>query len=167
MIIHDGHPYPPSSPDEFELLPGAVETCAALRAAGFLVIVVTNQPDVARGTQRREVVEQIHQLLLTQAPVDEIRVCYHDDDAGCECRKPRPGLLVDAAQTWGIDLASSYMIGDRWKDVEAGHRAGCTTVFIDYEYDEPQPPAPDHRARSLQEAGEWIMAREVGEINPY
>lgn len=160
-IVRNGRPYPPARPDEFELVPGAAETCAALHAAGFLVIVVTNQPDVARGTQKREVVDEINRLLEAQAEVDEIRVCFHDEGDGCECRKPRAGLLLQAAQAWNIALESSYMIGDRRKDIEAGRRAGCTTIFIDYGYAETQPAAPDYRAGSLKEAGEWIITREA------
>ena len=124
------------------------EALEALREAGFRLIVVTNQPDVARGTQKREVVEAIHSELMEALPLDEIRVCFHDDADQCHCRKPAAGLLFDAS----VDLAMSFMVGDRWKDIEAGKLAGCRTVFIDYGYGEKQPDDFDRRVSSLLEA---------------
>jgi len=156
-IVRERKPYPPSGPAELRILPGVADACAGLKAAGFIVIVVTNQPDVARGTARREVVEAVNAKLSREVPVDDIRVCYHDEPDGCECRKPRPGLLLEAARDWRIDLGESFMVGDRWKDIEAGRRAGCRTVLIDYGYAEAQPHAPDYRARSLVEAAQWIL----------
>lgn len=168
-VVRKGRPHPPSGSDQVQLLPGVVEACAALREAGFLVIGVTNQPDVARGTQRREVVEAINALLQSRIPLDDIRVCYHDDGDGCGCRKPEPGLLLEAARDWKIDLAQSFMVGDRWRDTEAGRRAHCKTVLIDYGYGEPQHSIPDCRVRSFAEAAEWIMSRVDrvgGDTNP-
>ena len=159
-IVREGLPYPPANLDEFQLVPGASEACAALKAAGFLLVVVTNQPDVARGSQKRETVESLNNALASQVAVDDVRVCYHDAPDACQCRKPRPGLLLDAARDWHIDLAASYMIGDRWKDIEAGAQAGCTTVFIDWGYSEKQPAAPDVRVSSLAEGVHWLLARE-------
>lgn len=159
-IMRDGKPYPPSEPSEVEVLPGVISACTALRAAGFLVIVVTNQPDVARGTQRPEVVEAIHRVLRAQVPVDDIRVCYDDDADGCTCRKPQPGLLLKAAQEWHIDLAKSFMVGDRWKDIEAGRLAGCTTILIEYGYAESQRSVPDCRVHQLAEAVAWIINQD-------
>ena len=156
-LVREGKPYPPAGPAELEILSGVAEACAALRQAGFLLIAVTNQPDVARGTQRREVVEAINQVLHTHLPLDDIRVCYHDDGDHCPCRKPEPGLLLKAARDWDIDLSASFMVGDRWKDIEAGRRAGCKTIFVDYGYAEREPDSPDHRASSLMEAVDWIL----------
>lgn len=155
--VREGMPRPPASLAELELLPGVAEACAMLHEAGFLLIVVTNQPDVARGTQRREVVEAINHALRDQLPLDDIRVCYHDDADHCPCRKPEPGLLLQAAHDWSIDLSVSFMIGDRWKDIEAGRRAGCKTIFVDYGYAERKPDRPDHRVSSLIEAVDWIL----------
>lgn len=159
-IVRDGKPYPPSGPGDFEVLPGVVEACKALRGAGFLLVVVTNQPDVARGTQRQEVVEAIHDILRAQVPVDDIRVCYDDDGDGCTCRKPQPGLLLKAAEEWQIDLVESFMVGDRWKDIEAGRRAGCATVLIDCAYAEALRSVPDYQAGSLAEAAAWILGQK-------
>ena len=127
--VRDGRPYPPEHIAELEILPGVPGALARLRAAGFRLIVVTNQPDVARGTQRREVIDAMHAHLMAVLPLDEIRVCPHDDADQCVCRKPRPGLLEDAAGEAGLCLADSVMVGDRWRDVEAGRLAGCRTVF--------------------------------------
>ena len=156
-IVRDGKPYPPASLAELEILPGVAEACAMLHEAGFLLIVITNQPDVTRGTQRREVVEAMNQALHNQLPLDDIRVCYHDDADRCLCRKPQPGLLLQAGQAWNIDLSASFMVGDRWKDIEAGRRAGCKTIFVDYGYEERQPDCPDHRVSSLIEAVAFIL----------
>jgi D-glycero-D-manno-heptose 1,7-bisphosphate phosphatase len=155
-IVRDGRPYPPACLGEFELLPGVPEALARLKAEGFALIVVTNQPDVARGTQRRDVVEAMNAEIQQALPLDEIRVCY-EDDPNCPDRKPNPGMLVKAAERHRLDLATSFMVGDRWRDIEAGQRAGCRTVFIDYAYDEPRPSSPDFIAPSLAEATEWIL----------
>jgi len=164
-VVRDGKPYPPAHLGEMELLPGVAEALRDLKASGFLLIVVTNQPDVARGTTPRSVVEQINGYLADTLPIDEFRTCYHDSPDGCNCRKPLPGALLDAASLNDIDLASSYMVGDRWRDIEAGQRAGCKTVFIDYGYDEKQPEHVDFRVGSLSEAAQ-IICRGVGEGRP-
>ena len=158
-IVVQGRPHPPATLAEFEVLPGVVEACAELRRAGFLLIVVTNQPDVARGIQRREVVEAMNDALLADVPLDDIRVCYHDDQDQCVCRKPLPGLLVQAAREWQIDLSASYMVGDRWKDIETGRKAGCRTILIECNYREPMLSVPDHQVRSLAEAAHWILSQ--------
>jgi D-glycero-D-manno-heptose 1,7-bisphosphate phosphatase len=159
--VVDGKPLSIHSPEELELEAGAEEACAALRDACFALVVVTNQPEIARGTQTLEGVGRINERLLELLPLDEIVVCPHDDGDGCMCRKPRPGMLVKAAERHGIDLAASFLVGDRWRDVEAGRRAGVTTVFLDREYSEtvPVPVEPDVTVRNLSEATAWILAR--------
>jgi D-glycero-D-manno-heptose 1,7-bisphosphate phosphatase len=119
---------------------------------------------VARGTQRREEVERMHAALRAALPLDEILACWHDDADACECRKPKPGLLLDAMRRRGARAADCFMIGDRWRDVEAGRRAGCRTIFIDHGYRErrPDPPA-DKTAASLPEASEWIVEQTRSE----
>jgi D-glycero-D-manno-heptose 1,7-bisphosphate phosphatase len=157
-IVRDGKPYPPRHSDELEILPGVPEALARLRSAGFHLVVVTNQPDVARGTQRREVIDAMHALLAAALPIDEFRVCDHDDSDGCVCRKPKPGMLEAAAREADLNLSDSFMVGDRWRDVEAGRRAGCRTVFIDRQYAEARPDRPDVTVGSLPEAVDWILA---------
>jgi D-glycero-D-manno-heptose 1,7-bisphosphate phosphatase len=119
--------------------------------------VVTNQPEVARGRLTRHSVEEINDLLRSLIPLDDIRICYHDDADGCDCRKPKPGMLLSAARDWDIDPGRSFLVGDRWRDIEAGRRAGCRTIFINHGYAESQPPDTDFETRSLLLAVEWIL----------
>ena len=156
-VIRERKPYPPSSIHELEILPGVPEALEKLRESGFLLICVTNQPDVARGTQKREAVEAIHKFLRKSLCLDEILVCYHDDNDRCRCRKPLPGMLLDAAERFSIVLEESFMIGDRWRDIEAGRRADCTTVLIDYHYAETERCQPHVCVSSLPEAVDWIL----------
>jgi D-glycero-D-manno-heptose 1,7-bisphosphate phosphatase len=157
-VVREGKPYPPAGLEELEILPGVREALDQLKDAGFVLVVVSNQPDVARGTTARDAVETINAKLAESLPVDDFRMCYHDSGDGCDCRKPKPGMLLVAARDQGIDLSSSFMVGDRWRDVEAGQRAGCTTLFIDYGYDERQPEACDYRVKSLPEAAKIILS---------
>jgi D-glycero-D-manno-heptose 1,7-bisphosphate phosphatase len=162
-VVREGKPYPPADLDELEILPGVPDALAALEAAGFVLIGVTNQPDVARGAQRRDVVEAMNAALLTALPLDDMLTCYHDDRDRCECRKPRPGLLIQGAAKHGVDLAASFMVGDRWRDVEAGRRAGCRTIWLDRHYREDGlTHPPDCTVPSLSEAVEWILSRPSG-----
>jgi D-glycero-D-manno-heptose 1,7-bisphosphate phosphatase len=131
----------------------------ALEAGGFRLIVVTNQPDVGAGRQTRAVVERMHERLRDELPLHDIRVCYHVDEANCDCRKPRAGLLLAAAREWDIDLGRSYMVGDRWRDIGAGRAAGCVTIFIDRGYAEGLAQPPDFVCGDLAEAAAIILAR--------
>lgn len=158
-VVRDAKPCPPACVEVLEVLPGVAGALERLKAAGYLLIVVTNQPDVARGTQSRTVVEAIHTRLASLLPIDEFRVCYHDDGDACTCRKPKPGMILDAARTHGVDLHASVMVGDRWRDIEAGERAGCATVFLDHGYAERKPQRTDAIFASLPEAAEWILSR--------
>ncbi|OQW92854.1 MAG: D,D-heptose 1,7-bisphosphate phosphatase [Thiotrichaceae bacterium IS1] len=159
-LVREGKPYPPATLAELEILPEVPATLTRLHQAGFWLIVVTNQPDVARGTQTQAMVEAFHQQLQKQLPIDEFRVCYHDDTDHCDCRKPLPGLLVKAAQALNLELAKCFMVGDRWRDIEAGQRAGCITIFIDYHYRERQPTHFEVKVNSLSEAVQWILDLE-------
>ena len=156
-MVRNRKPYPPANLAEMEILPGVGAAMAAFHAAGWMLVVVTNQPDVARGTTPRADVEAINHFLQQQLPIDEFRTCYHDGGDGCTCRKPLPGALLDSANANNIDLAASFMVGDRWRDMEAGTSAGCKTIFIDYDYDEKQPETIDFSVRSLTEAAIIIL----------
>jgi D-glycero-D-manno-heptose 1,7-bisphosphate phosphatase len=160
-VVRDGVPYPPASAAELELLDGVPAALRLLAQHGWALIVVTNQPDVARGTQTRAAVEAINQLLIAQLPLDAIYTCYHDNADGCDCRKPQPGLLRQAADAYRIDLGQSFMIGDRWSDVVAGRAAGCRTFLLDQPYSQSQRCAPDYTAASLLEAARVIMQLNV------
>jgi len=156
-IVRAGRPFPPASVAELEILPGVPAALARLRTAGLRLIVVSNQPDVARGSTTKTAVDEINDALLRALPLDAIRCCLHDSHHDCDCRKPRPGLLLQAAADFDLDLAASWMVGDRWRDVEAGRAAGCHTIFIDYAYNEAQPGQVDHRVSSLPEAVPIIL----------
>jgi D-glycero-D-manno-heptose 1,7-bisphosphate phosphatase len=161
-LVRDGKAYAPTTPAEMEIEADAPVALARLKAAGFLLVVITNQPDVARGITRREDVETMHAALRAALPLDAFFVCYHDNADGCECRKPRPGMLLEAAAAHDIDLAQSFMIGDRWRDVDAGVAAGCRTIWIDRGYDEQAPARPpDARVDSLRAAADWIVGPAI------
>ena len=159
--VHNGRPYAPKRTEDFVLLPKVGEAVQQLRAAGFVIIVATNQPDVGAGLQTRETVDSMHERLRREVLVDDIRVCFHVDKDNCGCRKPKPGLLLDAAKVHSIELSQSWMIGDRWRDVRAGQAAGCRTVFIDYDYAEPRPDRPDVIVRSLVEAVPFVISSSM------
>ena len=157
--LRDGKPHPPAGPESLVLCEGAADALQALRDAGFALVVVTNQPDVARGTTPRAMVDAINGRLREQLPVDDVLVCPHDDADDCDCRKPRPGLLVRGARRHGVDLSRSYLVGDRWRDVEAGAAAGCRTILVDRGYAERSSSvAPTARVASVVEAARWIIA---------
>ena len=164
-VIVAGRPHPPRTVEEMTVLPGVAEACARLRAAGFRLVCITNQPDIARGTASAQAVDAINEQLRTSLGLDLVAVCPHDDGDGCGCRKPKPGLILDAAAQLDLDLDRSVVVGDRWRDVEAGQRAGCSTVFIDRGYAEPRPQSADAIAASLVEAVPDIIRlsrRETG-----
>jgi D-glycero-D-manno-heptose 1,7-bisphosphate phosphatase len=156
-VVRAGLPFPPSRADDVELIPGVVEACFSLQKAGALLFCVTNQPDVARGIAQREDIEAINLSLQRTLGLDDVAVCYHDDKDGCACRKPKPGMLINLAARYEINLERSVMVGDRWRDVEAGIRAGCRTVFIDYGYNEERPTKVDWIDGSLAQALPWIL----------
>jgi D-glycero-D-manno-heptose 1,7-bisphosphate phosphatase len=160
-VVRDGKPYPPASVAELHVADGASRAVRAVHDANFLAVVVTNQPDVARGTTSRDAVEAINSALAERLGVDATYTCMHDDDDGCDCRKPRPGLAMQAAQELGIELSASYLIGDRTKDIGAGRAAGCTTVFIDRGYAETTgETGADFTVSTLDEAIARIAERE-------
>ncbi|HKZ06986.1 MAG TPA: HAD family hydrolase [Methylomirabilota bacterium] len=143
--------------EEFRLCPDAAPQVERLRAAGLLPIVFTNQPEVARGTLTPATLESMHQRLRGSVAVADIFVCPHDDAADCACRKPRPGMLHAAAARWGLDLAACHVIGDRWRDIEAGRRAGCRTVLLERSYSGCD--SADQTVASLAEAVDRVLAR--------
>jgi len=156
-VVRDGKPYPPDSAGEVRLVADAAAALGRLHDLGLPLIVVTNQPDVARGKQTAEAVEAIHRRLREDLPVDDFLSCFHDDADRCGCRKPLPGLILEGAARHGADPARSFMVGDRWRDVDAGAAAGCRTIWIDRGYRERGPSRPaDATVGSLSEAAEWI-----------
>jgi D-glycero-D-manno-heptose 1,7-bisphosphate phosphatase len=164
QVIRDGKPYPPNTVAEFELFEGVPEACAQLAAAGYVLVVATNQPDVGRGAQSQAVVEAMHAKLQKLVPdIARVEVCYapgqglaHPENRR---RKPEPGMLLDAARELGLDLARSWMIGDRWRDMDCGKRAGVRTVFIDFGYAEELQAPPEFSVSSFTEAVRIILAQ--------
>jgi D-glycero-D-manno-heptose 1,7-bisphosphate phosphatase len=159
-LIKNGKPYPPFDLDNLEILDGVKDSIFALQKANWLVIVVTNQPDVARNIISKENVEKINKHLKSTLQFNEIYTCYHDNEDFCDCRKPKPGMLVEASKKNNIILKNSYMVGDRWSDIEAGNKAGCKTIFIDYDYREKKPTNFNYRVKSFNEAANIILKNE-------
>jgi D-glycero-D-manno-heptose 1,7-bisphosphate phosphatase len=157
-LVHDGKPFAPVAIEALEILPGVAEALAKLRDAGFLNIVVTNQPDISTGRQTREALQAMHAQLSHELALDSIKVCPHVDADHCACRKPKCGMIVDAARELNVDLGASYMVGDRWRDIVAGQEAGCRCFFIDYGYAEKHPPKPYVAVQSLPEAAGLILS---------
>jgi D-glycero-D-manno-heptose 1,7-bisphosphate phosphatase len=160
-VIRACRPFAPGSLAELRIMPGVPHALHALRAAGYRLVVVTNQPEVARGTTQRATLVAMHEWLKSVLPLDEVFTCEHDDADRCSCRKPLPGLITHAATHLDIECAASYMIGDRWRDIEAGRRAGCKTLFVDHGYDEPVPESFDFRVTSLWEAASLILRADA------
>lgn len=157
--FRDGRSFAPRRLEDFRLYDGAAAALAALKNAGFRLAVATNQPDVGNGFVARDVVEEMHRRLLAELPVDRIEVCYHRQADGCDCRKPKPGMLRRAAAELGIDPTTSFMVGDRGSDVAAGRALGCATIFIDLGYRDENPQSPDFIVGSIAEAAEIVLRR--------
>ena len=155
--IRNGKPYSPDSVQEMIIVPDAAEALGRLRAHGFRLIVATNQPDIARKRLTREQVDAMNAHLRSALPLDAIEVCAHDDADRCDCRKPKPGLLLNAANRDGIALDKSFMVGDRYRDIEAGHSAGCRTILIGDGYGETFKAQPNAKFATLSEAADWIL----------
>lgn len=149
-IVKNSKPFSPRKFEEFQLMPDVETLISSLKEAGFVSIVVTNQPDIARGLMETFELDKMHALIKQKLLVDDISICPHDDIDYCHCRKPKPGMLLDAAQKWNIDLNKSFLIGDTWKDMEAGKVAGCKTILIDAPYN--QGVECDRRVNDLKEA---------------
>lgn len=143
------------------LVSGVAAACQRLHELGYVLVVVTNQPDIARGTQSREEVERMHVLLRKLLPLDEIVLCPHDDVDDCPCRKPRPGMLLDAARRLGLDLSRSFCIGDRWRDIEAARRAGVEAIYVERHYGERQAVGARAVVSSLARAVPFIESRHL------
>ena len=156
VYIKDGLPQSPNSLDELKILPGVKESIIKLKKLNFICLMVTNQPDVSRKKIDKNSVIQMNNFLKNEIALDDIFVCYHDDSDNCDCRKPKPGLLLQAGKKWDVDFKKSFMIGDRWKDIQAGEKVGCKTIFLDYKYNEKKPKKPDFVSDSLLNAAHII-----------
>jgi D-glycero-D-manno-heptose 1,7-bisphosphate phosphatase len=164
-VVRNRKLYPQNTLQDLEILPDVPEALNLLKESGFLLIVVTNQPDVGRGIQKKETVEEMHLFLKEQLPLDDIYVCWQGQDGECKCRKPLPGMLLQASKKYSVDFQQSYLIGDRWKDIEAGKTAGCKTIFLDYHYNELLRSQPDFTATSTRKASEWIVSQKMQSVS--
>jgi D-glycero-D-manno-heptose 1,7-bisphosphate phosphatase len=164
-VVRDGQPHPPTSVEDFRLYDDVADGCARLKSAGFLLVVMTNQPDVGRGTQTREVIEAMHVKLQSALPsLDRVEICYHAGEhygEPCDCRKPRPGLILRAAAELKIDLCGSYVIGDRWRDIDCARAAGCRAIFIARGYKERLRETPDFTVGNFRDAVNALLADTV------
>ena len=161
MYFTDGVPRPPDGLRELVIYPDVPEALRRLKEAGYVLLVVTNQPDVARGVTTIEQVNEINATMRAQLPLDDFFVCPHDNAHKCDCRKPRPGMVLEAAARYNVELSRSFMVGDRWRDMDCGSAAGVRTVLIDRGYKEQAPvKAPDYVADGLGAAAEWILSQE-------
>ncbi len=154
-VVRNNKARAPERVEDFEIFPETGIAIRKLHAAGFLTIVVTNQPEIARCNLSWETLEVMHDRLRQVAPINDIIVCPHRDEDACHCRKPKPGMLLDATQKWRIDLHGSFLIGDQWKDIHAGQTAGCRTILIERPYSGDS--TPDHRADNLLDAVNYIL----------
>jgi D-glycero-D-manno-heptose 1,7-bisphosphate phosphatase len=170
----------PQGPAEFELLPGVTDAIRALNEMGLLLIVVSNQPGIAKGKSSPQQLQAVtvrmnDELAAAGAHVDDVYYCLHHPEArlpayrrDCDCRKPRPGLLFRAAQEYGIDIAGSFLVGDGLTDIQAGAAAGCTTVLVGRLKCDlcramvERRVQPHHIALSLAEAVEFIGGVVLG-----
>lgn len=159
VVPRDGQPGSPRSREEFVLYEDAADAVAKLQSAGYALFVITNQPDIARGHLAREALEAMTTMLRSRLPVDDVRVCPHDDADACVCRKPRPGMIEELARAWGVRLRASFVIGDSWKDIEAGRAAGCHTLLLRRPYN--AGTTADFVAGSLSEAADLILTRRI------
>ena len=159
--VRNGKPYSPDTVEEMIIVPDAAPALTRLRDHGFRLIVATNQPDIARRRLTRAQVDAMNAHLRCKLPLDAVEVCPHDDADNCDCRKPKPGLLLRAAQRDGIALSESFMVGDRFRDIEAGDSAGCRTILIGDGYGETFKAQPDAKFATLNEAADWILKQPV------
>jgi len=162
VYIKDGLPQSPNSLDELKILPGVKESIIKLKKLNFICLMVTNQPNVSRKKIDKNSVIQMNNFLKNEIALDDIFVCYHDDSDNCNCRKPKPGLLLQAGKKWDVDFKKSFMIGDRWRDIQAGEKVGCKTIFLDYKYNEKKPKKPDFVSDSLLNAA-YIIEKLIHE----
>ena len=155
VVFRDNRPGSARSLEEFVFNDGIRQATRKLKDYGFRIIVVSNQPDLARGEIKKGILDIMTQKMRWEIPIDDVFICPHDDIHQCSCRKPKPGMLFEAASRWKVDLSSSFLIGDTWKDIEAGKAAGCKVILLDAPYN--QDVQCDFRAKSLSEAVNLII----------
>lgn len=149
-VLRKGRPYSPIDWSEFSWVSGIQYVSQKLKEAGFLLFCITNQPDVGRRLQDHSMIEAFHQYILENLPLEKIYACYDCNDEN-PLRKPKPGMILELCKQYELDLEDCWVVGDRWKDVDAGNAAGCRTIFLDYGYDEALKSTPDYIISDLHE----------------
>ena len=151
-VIRYNKPYAPLNIKQVKIIPAIKNVIKFAKKNGFKVFIITNQPDVSRGLTKKEKVEEINKFINKElCDVDYIFTCYHDNQDQCECRKPKPGAFIALSQKYNIDLTKSIMVGDRAKDIEAAKNANCSSVFIDYGYNEIKPTDQTYTINAVDE----------------
>jgi D-glycero-D-manno-heptose 1,7-bisphosphate phosphatase len=158
IILKERRPYSPRELDQLEILEGVRDAVQIFQKLRFKVVVITNQPEISRGLITEDLTIEMHNKIREETGIESFYFCRHDDFHDCECRKPKAGMLLKAAEELNLDFSQSYLVGDRWKDIHAGQKVGCKCYFIDNHYDEPRPILPFHTVKSLYEAA--ILIRE-------
>ena len=159
LIMRDGKRTSPRAQSEWQIFPDVEPSLEMLRNSGFLLLVITNQPEIARGQSDPALVREFHEDLLRRGLVDAVKMCPHDDSDACACRKPRPGLILQYEKEMGVDLSKSVLIGDTWKDIEAGAAAGVQTILVRRPYS--GEARPDYEVDGLLEAAELVLSRKL------
>jgi len=156
-LVISGKPYAPTQKSEFKITNGSIDAINKIKKKGFLTIIVTNQPDLVTGKLEKHTLDFFHKKLITLMPIDDIFICAHVDRDKCSCRKPKPGLIFKAASKYNINLSKSYMIGDRWRDVDCAKEAGLRSIFIDHRYNEKLNNVPDFTIFTIRDAINCIV----------
>tara|TARA_Y100000996_G_C22342075_1_gene569100 strand:+ start:206 stop:739 length:534 start_codon:yes stop_codon:yes gene_type:complete len=149
VILKKNKPYSPRYPKQVVKNYEILKLIKLLKKKKFKKIIITNQPDIKTGKLTKHSLRTINNDIKLFFSIDDIFVCTHNKFDKCHCRKPKIGMIKLAEKKWNLDLKKSYLIGDRWKDIDAGNKAGCKTIYIDYNYDEKKPKKPIYSFKSL------------------
>lgn len=163
IILREGRPHSPRNINQLKILDGVFEAVKLLQNLGHRIVVITNQPEISRGLITEDLIIKMHNKIREETGIKNFYFCPHDDFHSCECRKPKTGMLLRAATELDLDLNQSYLVGDRWKDIQAGQKVGCKCFFIDNNYDEPRPISPFYPVESLYQAA--ILIHKGGAPN--
>jgi D-glycero-D-manno-heptose 1,7-bisphosphate phosphatase len=155
----NGRSYAPRCLRNYRFYRDAHESLRRLKEAGFLLVVVTNQPDVGHGLISRAVIDEMHARLIRELPIDAVKACLHRQDENCTCRKPAPGLLLEAMGEFDLNARDCFMVGDRVSDVLAGKAAGCRVIFIERGYTEGKPHNADFTVATMAEAADVVLGQ--------